>query len=437
MGSERSEYPLEDCLEALIDYRGKSPTKSNTGIPVISAKVVKDGRILEPVEQTIDPNYYDEWMRRGLPQIGDVVMTTEAPLGEVARLDTKTSKYALGQRIVTLRGRRGFLDNGYLKYLLLSDELQDRLYRRATGTTVLGISQKSLRQVSLPLPEFDTQRTIGKVLGDLDDKIDLLRDMNRTLEEIARATFQAWFIDFEPVRAKAAGATSFRGMSQNLFNTLPRSFEQSEVGEFPRGWTQCVLSNLMEVNPSRPLKKGTQTAYLGMTDVPTSGPTADNWAQRKFTSGMRFKNGDTLLARITPCLENGKTALVDFLNSGEIGWGSTEFIVLAPKGATSPEFIYCLARNDRFREFAIKNMTGTSGRQRVSYDAIAGYKMNDPGSDVFEEFQSLSKPMFDRITANRDEISTLAAIRDALLPKLISGELEAPSLEALRLKGGV
>ncbi|WP_227271148.1 restriction endonuclease subunit S [Roseobacter weihaiensis] len=436
MSSERSEWALEKCLEVLIDYRGKSPTKSKTGIPVISAKVVKNGRILEPVEQTIDPSYYEEWMRRGLPSVGDVVMTTEAPLGEVARLNARTAQYALGQRIVTMRGRPGCLDNGYLKYLLLSDEMQDRLYRRATGTTVQGISQKALRQVELPLPDFDIQRAIAKILGDLDDKIDLMREINATLEEMARTVFRTWFVDFEPVRAKATGATSFRGMPQELFETLPDSFQPSEIGDIPAGWSSKPLSDLIEVNPARQLKKGVEATYLGMTDVPTSGPAPANWAQRKFTSGMRFKNGDTLLARITPCLENGKTALVDFLDTGEIGWGSTEYIVLAPQGSASREFIYCLARSERFREFAIKNMTGTSGRQRVGHESISGYKMVDPGTEALQAFEQLSKPMFERITANRDEISTLSAFRDTLLPKLISGELDAPSLEDLGLEGG-
>jgi len=171
-----------------------------------------------------------------------------------------------------------------------------------------------------------------------------------------------------------------------------------------------------------------------MSNVPTEGPSAETWAKREFTSGIRFKNGDTLLARITPCLENGKTALVDFLKEGEIGWGSTEFIVLAPKAATPSEFIYCLARDTRFREFAIKNMTGTSGRQRVDQSSISGFHMVHPGTAFLEEFGRIARPLFERIVANRDEIAVLGVLRDALLPKLISGELEAPSLEALGLK---
>lgn len=143
---------LEEALSALIDYRGKSPPKSSTGTPVISAKVVKAGRILRPIEQTIDPDYYHTWMTRGYPRPGDVVMTTEGPLGEVAQLDDETAKFAIAQRVVVLRGKPGVLDNTFLKFLLISPLQQSILASFATGTTVEGISQKSLRALPIRLP---------------------------------------------------------------------------------------------------------------------------------------------------------------------------------------------------------------------------------------------------------------------------------------------
>ena len=341
---------------------------------------------------------------------------------------------AFNQDVKALVPKKG-IDPNFLHFWIesLREDLNENI-----GTTGIGAGKFDTDFLkALPFPDIDQDEQIrrGALSSVFDRKNALLQEMNRTLEDIARSVFRAWFVDFEPVRAKAAGGKSFRCMPQDLFETLPDSFEPSEIGEIPTGWTPCVLSDLIEVNPTRPLKKGVEATYLGMTDIPTSGPSPDNWAQRKFTSGMRFKNGDTLLARITPCLENGKTALVDFLDKDEIGWGSTEFIVLTPKGPTSREFIYCLARNERFREFAIKNMTGTSGRQRVSHGSISSFKMVDPGARALEVFKQISEPMFDRITANRDEIATLAALRDTLLPKLISGELEAPSPEALGLEG--
>lgn len=161
---------LEDCMDAIIDYRGKTPQKTSFGIPLITAKIVKGGRI-EPVGEYISPDKYDDWMRQGLPKPKDVLMTTEAPLGEIAQLAGR--KVALVQRLITLRGKEGFLDNDFLKFLMQSDFVQHQLIARATGTTVLGIKQSQLRKVSLVIPPLDEQKVIAHILGTIDDKIEL------------------------------------------------------------------------------------------------------------------------------------------------------------------------------------------------------------------------------------------------------------------------
>ncbi len=151
--------------------------------------------------------------------------------------------------------------------------------------------------------------------------------------------------------------------------------------------------------------------------------------ERPFGSGMRFINGDTLVARITPCLENGKTAFVDFLGEGQVGWGSTEYIVLRPRPPLPPEFAYCLARGAVFRDFAIQSMTGTSGRQRVQADSLAHLQLPRVLKPVAQAFGRAIKPLFARSSAAVRESRTLAALRDALLPKLISGELRVRDAE--------
>lgn len=136
-----------------------------------------------------------------------------------------------------------------------------------------------------------------------------------------------------------------------------------------------------------------------------------------------FRNGDTLVARITPCLENGKTAYVDFLEDDEVGWGSTEYIVLHPKAPLPPEFAYCLARSDEFRDFAIRSMTGSSGRQRVPADTLSNYFVVVPRTEIAEWFGLTVGPLFSRASNAANESRSLAALRDQLLPKLMSGEL--------------
>src|SRR5579884_927906 len=215
-------------MSAIIDYRGKSPQKTAHGIPLITAKIVKDGRIEAPSE-FIAAEDYEEWMRRGIPHEGDVLMTTEAPLGQVAQLDGR--KVALAQRLITLRGKPGLLDNTFLKFALKSEFVQNQLKARATGTTVLGIRQSELRKVLLPIPPLHEQQAIGGVLGSIDNKIELNRITNRTLEAIALATFKSWFADFDPIRSKTED-----GRPPDVASKIPNAFSQSSRGLIPRGW---------------------------------------------------------------------------------------------------------------------------------------------------------------------------------------------------------
>ena len=153
-----------------------------------------------------------------------------------------------------------------------------------------------------PLSE---QRAIAHILGTLDDKIELNRRMNATLEAMARALFKSWFVDFDPVRAKMEGRDT--GLPKDIADLFSDRLVESELGEIPEDWSLVPLPELLEVNPPRPLRRGEIAPYLDMANMPTSGHAPDSVIERAFGSGMRFANGDTLMARITPCLENGKT----------------------------------------------------------------------------------------------------------------------------------
>jgi type I restriction enzyme S subunit len=174
-----------------------------------------------------------------MPEAGDVVITTEAPLGEVAQLPK--GKVALAQRVITLRGKKGVVDNTFLKFLLLSRQFQKDLQARATGTTVIGIKQSVLRKIDLAFPPFQEQKAIAHILGTLDDKIELNRKTNETLEAMAKALFKSWFVDFDPVRAKAEGRTT--GLPAEISDLFPDSFEDSELGEIPSGWKCSPLAD--------------------------------------------------------------------------------------------------------------------------------------------------------------------------------------------------
>ena len=284
-----------------------------------------------------------------------------------------------------------------------------------------------------PLPPLDEQRAIARILGALDDKIELNRRMSATLEAMARALFKSWFVDFEPVRAKMEGRPS--GLPPALDALFPASFEASELGQIPSGWGVGTLGDVLDVNPRIRIRRGDVATHVEMAALPTSGPHVAEWTRRPFTSGSRFTRGDTLLARITPSLENGKTALVDFLDEGETGWGSTEFIVLRPKPPWPPELAYVMAREPDFREHAIVNMTGTSGRQRVPADAVSAYPLAMAPDSVAVAFGEFVRPWFKCSTHLSRQSRDLAAQRDTLLPRLVSGEVRIAPQVASRREG--
>lgn len=416
------EIALESALEALIDYRGKSPKKSEVGIPVISAKVVKGGRILHNIEQTISPDYYHEWMRRGLPQAGDVVLTTEGPLGEVARLDAETVRYALGQRIVTLRGKTGVLDNGFLKYLLISLPIQERLHGRATGSTVAGISQKSLREMPIPIAPIDEQREIAAILGALDDKIELNRKTATTLEEMARALYRSWFVDFDPVRARAEGRApahmdpTTAALFPDRFggDGLPVGWEASTIGEAAEivgGSTPSTKENEFWMDGEHAWATPRDLSNLGQTFLFETERMVTPAGLAKITSGLS-PAGTLLLSSRAPIGYLAIAAMPVAVNQGFIAVRETaraSSIEAYFWCSENMDLIHANANGSTFQEISKKNFRPMSYRLAPS-----------PIRAAFNQQAGL---WFDRMKSLTAENRTLATLRDALLPRLMSGEL--------------
>lgn len=192
---------------------------------------------------------------------------------------------------------------------------------------------------------------------------------------------------------------------------------------------ECSVADIAHLNPKRTLAKNQEAKCIEMSQLSTSGAFPSGWEKRPFNGGMRFSNGDTLLARITPCLENGKAAFIDFLDTSEVAFGSTEYIVLAPKGEIPPEFLYCLARYPVFSDYAVKNMNGSSGRQRVSAETIGQFKLPRPSTNELKRFGNVVSSLFLKMRFNSLENMRLSSLRDSLLPKLMSGELDVSELD--------
>ena len=319
------------------------------------------------------------------------------------------------------------VESAFLPYLVLGHKNRLLNLVDLAGHGTGRLNSDVLKSLVIRLPPLSEQRAIAHILGTLDDKIELNRRMNETLEAMVRAIFKDWFVDFGPVRAKMEGRDP--GLPKHIADLFPDRLVDSELGEIPEGWPLVSLPDLMDINPPRPLRKGENAPYLDMANMPTSGHAPGSVVERPFGSGTRFANGDTLVARITPCLENGKTAYVDFLGDDEIGWGSTEYIVLKPLHPLPSEYAYFLARSAKFREFAIHNMSGTSGRQRVPVSSLSGFSIASPPARIGVHFGRVARGLLGRARSAIDQSRILGDCRDTLLPKLISGELRVPDAE--------
>ena len=442
-GSEWHEVPVSKVAIAVI---GGTPARSAVeywggDIPWATAKDIAavSSRYLDQVQECITEQGLESSSAKLMSE-GTVVITARGTVGALAQLRREMT---FNQTCYAILPKDG-LDSDFLYWAMKGtlSEMRSLTY----GTVFETITRRTFDNWRIPLPPLPEQRAIAHILGTLDDKIELNRRMNATLEAMARALFKSWFVDFDPVRAKAAlrkhaahhSATPSQGerdwsierarayldqMDPEIAALFPDRFVDSELGEIPKGWEMKALPELIEINPKRSLQQGELAPCLDMANMPTRGHVPDTVIDRPFNSGMRFVNGDTLVARITPCLENGKTAYIDFLRDGEIGWGSTEYIVMRPKSPLPNEFAYCLARSDRFRDFAIQNMTGTSGRQRVPAKALSQFILPLLPEQIAESFGKAVQPLLERASRAVHESRILAALRDTLLPKLISGDL--------------
>ena len=412
---------LEDCMEAIIDYRGKTPEKTSFGIPLITAKIVKDGQI-NNIQEYIAIKDYDSWMRRGLPEPGDIVMTTEAPLGEIAQLDNR--KVALGQRLITLRGNPTILNNNYLKFLMQSSFVQNQLHERATGTTVLGIKQSELRKINLVIPPLSEQKAIAHILSSFDDKIELNRQMNETLEAMARAIFKSWFVDFDPVSAKRSGRQP-AGMDTATADLFPDEFEESSLGLIPKGWRVGKLGDIAE-NPRRGVKPENitpNTPYIGLEHMPKRSISLSDWGSVEDINSNKYQfyQGEILFGKLRPYFHKVGVAALD-------GICSTDILVITPKLQEWFSFVLSIVSSDEFINYT--NITSTGTRMpRTNWNDISKYEIIIPSIEIVKTFNYQLVPFVNKIKSHIFESHILATLRDTLLPKLMSGEIRVKEAE--------
>lgn len=381
---------LLDICEAIVDCPHSTSKDEGNGYPLIRTPNVGKGRLKLAGVHRVSENVYNLRNERAVPQVDDLILAREAPVGNVAII-RQGQRVCLGQRTVLIRPNKKCVDPDFLVYYLLSPELQHKLLSSANGATVSHLNMSSIRSLEVQVPDIEVQKRIGAILARIDDKIELNNAINENLEQ------QAYLL-----------------LEQML------SIPHDDV---------CCLSDIANINPRYTLSKGTEARYIDMSQLSTTTSFPDGWTFRPYNGGMKFKNKDTIMARITPCLENGKTAYIDFLDGEEIAFGSTEYIVLSPKDNIPPELLYCIVRYPEFRTYATINMNGSSGRQRVSGEIIGKYEIPSFTKEELSEFGAVAEPLFKQITENSLQNRNLSALRDTLLPKLMNGEIDVSEVK--------
>ena len=426
MSVKATVLPLEDCLDALIDYRGKTPVKTDAGIPLITAKIIKGGRIETPTE-FIAKDDYVTWMRRGIPQEGDVVLTVEAPLGEVAQLGPE--KIALAQRVVTLRGKAGLLDSTYLLYLLQTEEMQDQLKSRATGTTVLGIKQSELRKVTLTLPALALQMSAAATLKALDDRISLLRETNATLEAIAQALFKSWFVDFDPVRSRLEGRAP-EGMDEATAALFPGSFEESELGLVPRGWRVLSFRETIQIigggtpKTSNPEFWGGDIPWFSVVDAPAITDVFVVDTEKHITEAGLNGSSTKLLPTGTTIISARGTVGRLALTGCPMSMNQSCYGLRGLAGDSYFTFFSTTRLVEQLKQRAHGSVFDT-----ITQESFAGVLLCFPWESSIAAFEVNVEPLMLRIRENLMQAKTLATLRDTLLPRLISGQLRLPEAQ--------
>lgn len=395
--------------------RGITPSYiQEDGVVVINQKCIRDNRVNLDLSRLTNP------IKRKIPEQKylksyDVLInsTGVGTLGRVAQIKEIKEKITVDSHVTIVRGNEKILPR-YLGYNLFMQQANiENLGEGSTGQTELSRTRLG-EAISIKLPPINEQKAIANVLNSLDEKIETNNQINKTLEEIAAAIFKHWFVDFE-----------FPNENGEPYRSSGGEMVESELGMIPKFFELKTLEEIALINPTEKLSKGKESIYVEMANLPTHSARIKGYDKKEYKGGTKFRNGDILFARITPCLENGKTAIVDFLKDGEIGFGSTEYIILRPLVLNS-YYLYLLSRNDEFRNNAIKNMNGTSGRQRVDSSAIKQYRVACPTDEILERFLKICKPMFEQIKYNDEVSNALSNTRDTLLPKLMSGEIRVP-----------
>ena len=391
-------------------------------IPWVKTQELLDGWI-DDTEEHITLDAVKNSSAKILPEQTVLVAMYGATVGQLGMLRRPMS---CNQACCAFIVDKSKADFRYLYYQLLNHRHQ--LKELSTGAAQQNLSGTMLKAYQLPFPKVETQGRIADVLASLDNKIELNRRMNETLEAMARALFRSWFVDFDPVRAKSEGRPT--GLPADLDTLFPSEFEDSPLGEIPKGWRAGTVSDVVGMGRQQVNPGDSPDEVFAHFSIPAFDAGRNPILEVGFaikSNKLVVTPGSILVSKLNPHIP--RVWLTD-VDPAYRAVGSTEFFVLQATAPHSSAFLYSLMSSPEFAVDLQTLVTGTSNsHQRVQPEAFMSYSLVVPPGETATAFESLVKPLLDQVLANRKEMAQLAKTRDELLPRLLSGEIEVAEEE--------
>ncbi|MEE9905393.1 MAG: restriction endonuclease subunit S [Chlorobium sp.] len=409
-----SEMFLGDVAEITM---GQSPAgvhcnKEGDGFPLLNGPTEFGDSHPMPVQFTTDP--------KKKANKGDLLFCVRG--STTGRMNWADQEYSIGRGIAAIRGKNGY-PNSFIRTLIESQ--LEGLLVQATGSTFPNVSGKMLFELCVPEISVKSASAIAGIIEPIDDRIALLRETNATLESIAQAIFKSWFIDFDPVKAKQQGEEP-QGMDAATAALFPDAFQDSELGAIPAGWKVGSLKQAVSIFDSKriPLSGNERAKRQGSYPYYGAASVMD------YIDSYLFEGVYFLMGEDGSVVRNDGRAVVQYV-WGRF-WVNNHAHILQGKNGITTEHAMIFAKN-----LCVKPYITGAVQAKLSQSNMWRIPFLFPSLNICECFGDTIKPIYDKIRANTDKIQTLASIRDALLPRLISGKLRLPEAEAMAGESGL
>ena len=422
-------------VAAVFDGPHATPAKVSEGPVFLGISCLSGGRLDLTATDHLSETDFKRWTRRVEPTAGDVVFSFETRLGEAA-LIPRGLRCCLGRRMALIRPDRGKIDSRFLLYYYLSPEFQELIRSRTVaGSTVDRILLEEFPTFPIRVPDLATQREVASLLGALDDKVELNSRMNQTLESVARAIFRSWFVDFDPVVAKAASRQPF-GMSADVAALFPREFHESGEGGRPLGWVENPIEMhvgaIYDGPHATPPPAESGPVFLGIRNMTGSRIdlgevrhiSEDQWA--RWTRRVTPEAGDIVFT-----YEASVGAFAVIPRGTRCCLGRRLALVRPARDRYYPYFLLHTFVSEPFQELLASRLNQGSTVERIPLTDFPQYPILWPGDELVQRFEQAAEPLWRSIHVQTEQSRTLAALRDTLLPKLMSGELRVRDAERL------